>query len=55
MGYDMKITDGKELTLDIAIFRKGEKQTNRKFKLNVEKGDEIYYEFYVKDGDYDTC
>ena len=54
MGYDYIVTKGKELTIDISIYHKDGKQTSRSFKLPVVKGDQIYYEFFIEDGDLES-
>ena len=53
MGYDYLVTKGTELTISVSVYHKG-KPTSRKFKMPVNKGDEIYYEFYIEDGDIES-
>ena len=58
MGYDMKITKGTKLIISISGYdgEGGDKPVwSKEFKIPVKKGQEIYKEIYVKDGDYDTC
>jgi len=58
MGYDMKIIKGTKLIISISGFdeKNGTKPVwTKEFKIPVKKGQEIYHEIYVKDGDYDTC
>ena len=48
MGYNYKVEKGTTLIIDIGT---GDGSISRKFKMPVKKGDEIYYEIYMKDGE----
>lgn len=53
MGYDYLVKKGTELIISVSVYH-GKKSSSYEFKIPVSKGNEIYYEFYIKDGDLES-
>ena len=53
MGYDYLVKKGKTLIIDVAVYH-GDKPSSHKFEIPVSKGNTIYYEFYMEDGDLES-
>ena len=53
MGYDYLVKKGTELTISVSVYH-GDKPSSHEFKIPVSKGNKIYYEFYIKDGDLES-
>lgn len=51
MGYDYKVEKGTTLIVSIGTGSTGKGHWNKKIEIPVKKGQEIYYEIYMKDGE----
>jgi len=50
MGYDYLVKKGDEMIVSVTVYN-GNISTNHEYKIPVSKGNTIYYEFYIDDGE----
>ncbi len=54
MGYDYLVKKGTKLIVSIGTGDTGKGHWHKEIEIPVKKGQEIYYEIYMKDGDLES-